>query len=329
MRRLLLVTTAVIMLGIASVYVRYAHDLRVARERLAGRSQAIETSLGTMEYAVRGAGEPILAVHGASGGFDQGLDLTGAMADHGYRIIAPSRFGYLRSSMPAGATTAMQADAYAQLLDRLGIDKVFVVGISAGAWSSIQFAIRYPQRCRALVLLVPADYLPPGTSIHGGAVAKAMLSSDFVAWAALKLMPLAPGVVIRTMLGTDDAVVRSAQPSEQTRIRDLLEHLLPISPRAAGTQFDVRTAAAREPYAIKRIVCPVLTISAADDQFHTNDRARYIAATVPDGREVVFPTGGHALVGHYGDALADVMTFLQGVHAAARDHAPERRLFQQ
>lgn len=322
MRRVLLVTTAVIVIGIASVCVLYARDLRLARGRLVGRSQVIETTVGTVEYAVTGRGDPILAVHGASGGFDQGLDLTGAMAGHGYQIIAPSRFGYLRSSMPPGATTAMQADAYAQLLDRLGIDEVFVVGISAGAWSAIEFAIRYPERCRALVLLVPADYLPPGTSIHGGVVARTILSSDFVAWAALKLMPVAPGVVIRTMLGTDDAVVRSAQPSEKIRIQEVLDHLLPIRPRAAGTQFDVRTAAARQPYAIQRIACPVLTISAADDQFHTNDRARYIAATVPDGRVVVFPTGGHALVGHYSDALADVVTFLEGVQGATRDRAP-------
>ncbi len=312
---------AVVLVAATALWAVYAHDLRLARERLAGRSQVVATSLGTVEYAVVGTGEPILAVHGASGGFDQGIDLTGAMAEQGYRIIAPSRFGYLRSTMPAGATTAMQADAYAQLLDRLGIDEVFVVGISAGAWSSIQFAIRYPQRCRALVLLVPANYLPPGTFIHGGAVARAILSSDFVAWAALKLMPLASGGLTRTLLGTDDAVVRSADPSERTRIREVLDHLLPIQPRVAGTDFDVRTAAAREPYAIQRIVCPVLTISADDDRFQTNDRARYIAATVPDGRDIVFPTGGHALVGNYAAALVDVRTFLQGVQTA-RDHAP-------
>ncbi len=109
-------------------------------------------------------------VHGASGGFDQGVELLGALAGRGFRLIAPSRFGYLRSALPADATTAMQADAYVQLLDHLGIKKVAVVGISAGAWSSLQFAIRHPDRCGALVLLVPADYLPAGTSIQGGAV---------------------------------------------------------------------------------------------------------------------------------------------------------------
>ena len=133
----------------ACVCVMFAHDLAAARARLAGRSQTIEKSFGTMEYAVMGEGEPLLIVHGAEGGFDQGLDMTGAMAGRGYRLIAPSRFGYLRSTTPGDPTTAMQADAYVQLLDHLGIDKVVVVGISAGAWSSLQFAIRHPDRCRA------------------------------------------------------------------------------------------------------------------------------------------------------------------------------------
>ncbi len=183
MRRIVFVILAVL---IAGVYAIFALEMAAARARLVGRSKTVETSFGTLEYAEIGEGVPMLIVHGAEGGFDQGVDMTGAMAGRGYRLIVPSRFGYLRSTMPGNPTTAMQADAYVQLLDHLGIDKVVVVGISAGAWSSLQFAIRHPERCRALVLLVPADYLPAGTSIHGGAVVSAMVNSDFVAWAALE-----------------------------------------------------------------------------------------------------------------------------------------------
>jgi hypothetical protein len=84
----------------------------------------IETSQGTLEYVVIGEGEPILTIHGAAGGFDQGIDITGPMAEQSYRLIAPSRFGYLRSTLPANPTTALKADAYVELLDRLGINKV-------------------------------------------------------------------------------------------------------------------------------------------------------------------------------------------------------------
>ena len=253
----------------------------------------------------------MLIVHGAEGGFDQGLDMTDTMAGRGYRLIAPSRFGYLRSTMPDNPTTAMQADAYVQLLDNLGIDKVVVVGISAGAWSSMQFAIRHPHRCRALVLFVPANYLPAGTSIRGGAVVRAIFNSDLVAWAALKLMPIMPGGMTRMMLGTDAAVVRAADPGEKARVQQVLDRLMPVSQRIAGMNFDIETAAIREPYPLEKILCPVLTISAEDDRFGTASRARYIVASVSDGRAIVYPTGGHALVGHYSDALRDTTSFLQ------------------
>jgi len=146
-RRILFVILAVLVVATGGVYAFFAHEEACARARLAGRSETIETSFGTLEYAVMGEGEPVLVVHGAGGGFDQGIDMTGTLAGRGYHLIAPSRFGYLRSTLPGNLSTAMQADAYAQLLDRLRVDKVVVVGISAGAWSSMQFAIRYPERC--------------------------------------------------------------------------------------------------------------------------------------------------------------------------------------
>jgi len=318
MHRVLSVILVVLIVATIGVYAIFSHDLAAARARLAGRSQTVETSFVTLEYAVMGKGEPVLIVHGAEGGFDQGLDMTSPLAGRGYELIAPSRFGYLRSTLPGNLTTAMQADAYAQLLDRLGIDKVVVVGISAGAWSSLQFAIRHPERCRTLVLLGPADYLPAGTSIHGGAVVSAITKSDFLAWAGFKLMPSMPGGMTSMMLGTDSAVLRAADPSEKARVQQILDHLLPVSPRLAGMNFDIKTAATHEPYQMENIACPVLTISAEDDRFGTASRAKYIAASVHDGRAIIFPTGGHALVGHYADVLHEITSFLQTVQERRR-----------
>ena len=313
MRRICLAFIAAGIAFCSIVSVTFVRDLKASRERLVGRSSTIETSFGSMEYAEAGAGEPVLVIHGAGGGFDQALDMTGALAGHEYRIIAPSRFGYLRSAMPLNATTEMQADAFSQLLDHLGIVKVNVLGISAGAWSAMQFAIRHPQRCRALVLLVPANYLPPGSSINGGTVVRAIFNSDFVAWAVLRLMPVMPGRMTQMMLGTDPAVLRAASPSERARIRQILDHLLPVNSRSIGMNFDVMTAAANEPYALGKIDSPVLTVSAEDDRFGTAGCARYIVASVPHGRTITYPKGGHALVGHYKDALRESTSFFRSV----------------
>jgi len=67
-------------------------------------------------------------------------------------VIAPSRFGYFGSTLPEGATPANQADAYALLLDHLGVDRPVVIGFSAGSGSILEFAQRHRQRVIGLVL---------------------------------------------------------------------------------------------------------------------------------------------------------------------------------
>jgi len=115
---------------------------------------------GPIEYAEIGEGPPILLVHGAGGGYDQGLDLGVPLANSGFRVIAVSRFGYLRTPLPADASAAAQAEAHAALLDALKIERAAIMGASAGAPSTMQFALRHADRCSALVLLVPAAYVP-------------------------------------------------------------------------------------------------------------------------------------------------------------------------
>jgi len=302
-------------LAAAICYARFALDLADARARIAGRSTTIEAASGTIEYATAGQGRPVLVIHGAAGGFDQSLDMTGGLAQHDHRLIAPSRFGYLASTAKAAFSVAGQAAAYVELLDHLGIDKVAVIAVSAGAWSALEFASRFPDRCGALVLLVPAAPLPPGTRNHGGAIARAMFESDFLAWAGLKATRLLPGLMDGIMLGTDAGVVATASARETARVNELLEHLLPMRPRAAGMAFDIEAATSPPPLALNRISCPVLAVSAEDDLFETAARAREISAGVQHGTSVVFPTGGHALIGHYDEALREVTAFLS-------DHVP-------
>ena len=325
MRHVLFVVLAVLAVATAGIFVAFAYDLSVARARVADRGKMIETPFGGLEYAEMGKGAPVLVVHGAAGGFDQSFDMTGVLAGRGYRLIAPSRFGYLGSALPDDATNATQADACAALLDRLSVDKAFVVAISAGAWSATQFAIRHPERCRALVLLVPANYLPPQQRNYGGPLVRAIFGSDFVAWAAVKLTPLMPGAMTRTMLGTDPALLRTAEPSERARVRQVLDHLLPVSARYKGMQFDIQSAAVRESQPVERIACPVLTVGAGDDAFGTEVRAKYVAANVPDGRAIIYPTGGHALVGRYADVLRETISFLQGVESGSSHGAPREQ----
>src|SRR6185436_946748 len=159
-------------IGFGLAYARFAADLERATQRVAHGSRIAATACGPIEYAEMGEGPAVLLVHGAGGGFDQGIEFAGELARSGYRVIAMSRFGYLRTPLPADATPPAQADAHACLLDALGIQRASIAGVSAGAPSSMQFAIRYPERTRALALLVPLAYRPtaatPGDSRRSG-----------------------------------------------------------------------------------------------------------------------------------------------------------------
>ncbi|MCK4790965.1 MAG: hypothetical protein KAV87_44940 [Desulfobacteraceae bacterium] len=105
---IILFVTAVVF--VALTYPRYQHDMHEAQERLLTGSQVIQTNSGPIEYATVGDGYPVLVVHGAGGGYDQGLIVAQFEGDD-FRRIAISRFGYLRTPLPANASPAAMADA--------------------------------------------------------------------------------------------------------------------------------------------------------------------------------------------------------------------------
>src|SRR5215208_2459667 len=132
-RRKWLIAATILAVAATSVALALRADLRAARERLEGRSSVIRTAHGRMEYAVAGSGPPLLMIHGTGGGFDQGLLFTEKLPRQRVRVVAPSRFGYLRSSFPTDHSSEAQADAFASLLNHLKLRKVVVAGGSAGA----------------------------------------------------------------------------------------------------------------------------------------------------------------------------------------------------
>ena len=79
---LLLFFSAVIATLGTATYI-YRTDIQEARDRVATGSSLAHTSCGPIEYAVTGDGPPVLVVHGAGGGFDQGLDFGEPLAKLG------------------------------------------------------------------------------------------------------------------------------------------------------------------------------------------------------------------------------------------------------
>jgi pimeloyl-ACP methyl ester carboxylesterase len=315
MKSILRIVLVLAVVAIAAVVLAYRNDLDAAFERVTTGSQVVQTPCGAIEYASAGEGDPVLVVHGAGGGFDQGMDFAKGLAAGGLRVIAMSRFGYLRTPLPRDASPAAQADAHACLLDALGLKRAAIVGASAGAPSSMQFALRHPERCAALVLMVPAAYVPrPGgaaslkTPAWTEFIFDTALRSDFLFWAAIRL---ARETVIGSILATPPQVVEKADADEQARVAQILDHILPVSPRRQGLVNDAAIASALPRYELERIRTPALVISIADDRFGTFDPARYTAEHILGARFVGYPSGGHVWVGHHKEVLDEIAAFLR------------------
>ena len=290
---------------------RFERDLRRARAHAAQGSVLLQTRCGAIEYQEAGAGAPLLAVHGSGGGHDQGMAFAGALAQRGIRVIAMSRFGYLRTPMPADASAAAQADAHVCLLDALGIARAAVVGGSAGAPSAMQMAIRHPERVSALVLLVPlaykpatqADSAPPLPPWVENTMMR-LIGSDFLFWVALHV---ARSQVIKVVLATPPELLSSASAAERSRVNAMLDNILPVSARAEGLRSDTAVGKHLAPSALASIRAPTLVISARDDRYGTYASAQYTASQIAGAKFVGFNEGGHTWVGHDDTVMAEIV----------------------
>jgi 2-hydroxy-6-oxonona-2,4-dienedioate hydrolase len=306
-RAAILALLAALASGAALTYAGYGSDLAAAKQRLASGSELVDTRCGPIEYAMVGEGPAVLLVHGAAGGFDQALSEARELATRGFRVIAPSRFGYLRTPQRSDATPQAQADAHACLLDALKIARAAVIGVSAGAPSSMQLAIRHPDRVMGLVLLAPMAYSPQGgpgrPPAYGRWIFEYALGSDFLFWVVASLAP-------HRMMGTPPEVLERADAAEKGRFQRLALQPLPLSQRREGLLNDAVVVTHLPRYELERIAVPTLVISARDDRWGSYAGAIYTAQHVMGARFVGLADGGHLWIGRHREVMGEIAAFL-------------------
>jgi len=294
------------------VAARYRAGIQSARQGLdAIDSQIVQTACGEIEYTTHGSGTPILVVHGIFGGHDQGLVLAKGQIGADFQSIIPSRFGYLGSPMPEDASPASQADAFACLLDELGIEKAAILGTSAGGTSAIQFALRHPDRCTGLILVssnAPGEVevgLPPRP------VAKVLFRSDFAFW----LMTTKFTSSMHGIMGVPAEYEMT--PQEEVEMDNVMATLLPVRPRAKGALFDmyVSNPSINKVTHLGEITVPTLVIHAQDDPLADYDNAHVMAQAIPNAEMVTIPEGGHPLLGHEDEIRARIGAFIEDVES--------------
>lgn len=287
------VIICLIALPVAITYPGFKRDMRAAHDQLSKDSKILRTDQYTIEYTVKGDGVPMLLLHGAGGGYDQGLWMGKTFLGDGYKFISVSRFGYLDSPIPPGASIESQAAAYAALLDHLNIDKVVVVGGSAGGSSAMQFANDYPNRSRALMLMSAVsmvdhslDDLPVQIRII-----HLIQQSDYVYWVFTKLLQS----TILELMGIPPNIYKNFTPEQKEFAQAMLDDMHPMSRRFAGT-FNDNVMIQNYDLIKSRISVPTLIVHSKDDALVGHHHANHAHKNIKQSKLVLFEDGGHAML---------------------------------
>ena len=279
----------------AGLVARYQRDKRQAVARLKAGSRIVQTAVGPIECAVAGEGPAILFAHGSLGGYDQGLALTRTLRDSGFKVIAVSRSGYLRSPLAGGRTPDTQADAFAAVIDALGIPQVAMVCLSGGGPSALQFALRHRDRCWALATICAATQrlvLAPGETAP---IFRAILRSmefDFLMWLLTTSLINILSLLIRIRPEVQHQIMADTQWLEMTR--DDIRSLFPASLRQRGTANDLEQMADLADSDLGQITAPTLVLHGTADSVVPFDHALLAAQSIPGAELVPVEGADHA-----------------------------------
>ncbi|MDD5085176.1 MAG: alpha/beta hydrolase [Candidatus Omnitrophica bacterium] len=235
----------------------------------------VKTKAGVVEYDITDTKSPVvLSSHGGIGGFDQARLLASWVDDKKYRILSPSRPGYLNTPLSSGRTVEEQADLFAALLDSLGIDKAAVVSASAGGPPGYMFAIRHPDRVWALVAIdsVSGYYDMPETA---GPIAQAIFTSQLGQKIMKKLGDAKPEIFLKEIFRAEGYFTKKqlkehmeyvlSSPQAIAFVKAFMNTMNPYNPRKAGTDNDMEQYRKLTHLPLEKIKCPSLIVHGTHD----------------------------------------------------------------
>ena len=250
----------------------------------------------------------MLLIHGAGGGYDQFIWLVKISLDGDYTLIAPSKFGYLQSSIPSEKSISLQAEQYSELLDYLDIGKVFVIGVSAGGPSAIQFACDYPERVEKLVLL-SAVSMPPNPNDKDPFFIKLIhqiQKSDYVYWIFTKVFK----TQILSLMGIPSSDYHRFSLEQKKLADEMLNIMHPMSQRYEGTVADGEMIANYE--IPKNVTTPTLIIHSKNDGLVSFQHCENANQKINNSKLVLYENGGHGALSELEAARQEIKQFLEG-----------------
>jgi pimeloyl-ACP methyl ester carboxylesterase len=271
----------------------------------------MEVPGGRVEHASFGEGPAVVALHGALGGYDQGLILALTVGAPGYRYVSVSRPGYLKTPMSSGSSPEAEADLVAHVLDRLAIPDAVVMAVSGGGPGAIHFALRHADRCRGLILI--------------STVSGVMLENVPLAFRIMKRLARIPAVgrLMERQVRRDparaagrsiaDPALRRrtlADPHAGPLLRALVLSTADRMPsRLDGTERDIRVTRTRE-YPLEALAVPVLAVHGTADDAAPFAHAERLVQRAPRAELLALEGGAHgAIFTHHREVRPRVARF--------------------
>jgi pimeloyl-ACP methyl ester carboxylesterase len=243
----------------------------------------IQLSQGTVHYRDEGSGAPIVLIHGllVNGTVWDRL-VEGLSAD--WRCIVPDLpLGSHRIAMNANAELSPTglAALIAELLEKLELDQITLVGNDTGGALCQLVCAHHPERIGRLVLIncdAFENFPPPSIKPVVRMLARVPGAVAMLDWAARlpAVRRMSQSMMPLTVTPVPDSVLRSwVAPLHDRRIRrDLVRVLRGIEPRYT------LDAAER----LRRFQRPTLIVWGLRDRFFPVDDAERLARTLPQAR---------------------------------------------
>lgn len=273
-------------------------------------TRIIETGIGTIEYSLTGNGIPLLFVHGGHCNcretlFHKGFDTNT------FCLITPSRPGYGQTPLAEFCSPQDAARLFISLLDKLEIEKVILVGISAGGLTAIQLAANYPNRISKLILIsaVTKKWLTEADENYRKGKKLFSPKIEKYSWALFRLFySIFPGLMAKTML--NEFSTRTNQSIEKGEVDELHEM---ISKQRSFSGFVNDLDQNIDSTEISKIVCPTLILQSLNDKIVKIEHATNAKEKIRNSTLKTYDNKwGHLLwLGKESDApIKDTLTFI-------------------
>jgi pimeloyl-ACP methyl ester carboxylesterase len=263
--------------------------------------KSAETAFGRIEYLDRGAGRPVLVLHGSPGGHDQGSLMADFLVAAGCRAVIPSRPGYPGSALTeANRSIDGTADALAALMDGLGIGRFGVLCWSGGGPSAYRLARRHAGRVTALVALAAVSRR---YTWRDAADERFMFGTAAGNWVLKILREHAPHALVSGTLASEGALSGTelkllveqvwADEAKRRFVLDLSQTISWREPRQSGLDNDKANFAAIDSLELHDITVPTLLVHGLVDTDVAPEHSRHAAAQIPGVQVIWVELGGH------------------------------------